>query len=785
MAKVDSEWAVRSARPEDARAVATRTRGPGAERPSLDAISSDFDEPKEQPLHVGVGGGSREVSYGQVMRATVNDLQHRLLLADPQADVYGLALERLMTAAGADRVCAFLNTVDNSDRRAYALHAEAVVAPELSLAGSDAEKPEAHEAFAPGLYDRLAAGEPFGSMTEFLPGRTAALLAAQGVEATLLLPLFVGGVYRGFLRLDRCDRDRLWSEDETSILVSAAGSISAAIERQQVVAKVVQRSHELAALLTTSRAITSSIDYDIVLQEVACAAGEALVCPQSVIWEYSGRSDVATYRVCYQRDAKPDAAVARVGETLWVSDYPGGMRAVRDGIVAEESLSDEDLSAENHARMMERGEKTRLSVPLVYHDEVFGMMILVETEHERRFTSDEVRMAQVIGEQAAASLHNARLHRREEDQHRWLAALAQATRVIGSRLNRIELLRDVAGLTTTALLVDRALVYEWDEHDAVFALRAADSGIVTVRDLADADAAIDDTVTAALRRGESVIQQRADVGLAPRTAARMAETGEQVVAWVPFRMEDEILGAMRVSQHAKDRPFGEDELSFARALGEHAAIALNNARLYAQIEDLAMKDALTGLANHRRFYDRLAEEIDRGRRCGTSVALLMLDIDDFKQLNDTYGHPAGDEVLRLIGGVMMEECRKGGDLAARYGGEEFCVILPDTSARRAPCDGADDPRAEAGSGGVGPDVDEAPAAEGHREGAAAVAERLRRCIAARGFPIGPDHGAVPVTVSIGIASCPETAQGMDELVACADAALYAAKRAGKDRVKVY
>ena len=207
--------------------------------------------------------------------------------------------------------------------------------------------------------------------------------------------------------------------------------------------------------------------------------------------------------------------MARVGETLWVSDYPGGMRAVRDGVVAEESLSDEDLSVESRARMTERGEKTRLSVPLVYLDEVFGMMILIETERERRLTPDEVRMAQVIGEQAAASLHNARLHRREEDQHRWLAALAEATRVIGSRLNRSELLHDVAALATTALLVDRALVYEWDEHDAVFALRAADSGIVTVRDLADADAAIDDAVTAALRRGESVIQQRADVGHAP------------------------------------------------------------------------------------------------------------------------------------------------------------------------------------------------------------------------------------------------------------------------------
>jgi GGDEF domain-containing protein len=780
MAEAQTGWAERSARLEHERAVASRERLRVGERPVLATIAN-LEEIEERRLYVAAGADVDDVSHGQTMRAAVNDLQHRLLLMDPQADVYDLALERLMTAAGADRVCAFLNGTDAEARREYSLHAEAVVSPEWSLVDDWAAVIQAHDDFAPGLFARLDAGEPFGSRTEFLPKSTAARLVEQGVEATLLLPLFFGGAFRGFLRLDRCDRARLWNEGQTSILVSAAGSISAAIERQLVVAKLVQRSHELAALLTTSRAITSSIDYDVVLEEVACAAAEALGCPESVIWEYSGHSDVATYRVCYEHDRGSAAAESLVGTTYYASDYPGGMRAVRDKVVAAQSLSDENLRPADRDLMTTCGEKTRLSVPLVYNEEVLGMMILIETEHERRFTPDEIRMARVIGEQAAAALHNARLHRREEDQHRWLAALADATRVISSRLDRVELLQDVAGLATAALLVDRALVYEWDERGADFIERAASAETPSTE--ATPKLAVDATLTAALRRGDCVIHHRADADLPPRVAAHMDQAGEQLVAWVPFRMKDETLGAMRLGDCSRDRRFAEGELSFARALGEHAAIALNNARLYAQIEDLAMKDGLTGLANHRRFYDRLAEELERGRRYDAPVALLMLDIDDFKKLNDTYGHPAGDEVLRQIGGIMRQELRAG-DLAARYGGEEFCVILPNTHAK-APRAGRRHASADEAGGGRDYAVEDAETLAGHCEGAAALAERLRGRIAACDFRAGPDDAPIAVTVSIGVSSFPRTADDMAGLVARADAALYAAKRAGKDRVKVH
>jgi GGDEF domain-containing protein len=773
MTDVRTGWAEQSAR-------AAHERARTGERPQLTAIAS-LEEAAEGTVPATRGPDVDEMSDGQVMRAAVNDLQHRLLMLDPQADVYTHTLERLMTAAGADRVCAFMNRTGHDGRDQYMLHAEATASPNMSLLGTAAAAPEAYEDFLPGLFERLAEGEPFGSRTEFLPSHTVDRLVAQDVEALLLLPLFVGGVFRGFLRLDRCDLGRLWSEGETGILVSAAGSISAAIERQETVAKLVQRSHELAALLATSRSITSSIDYDVVLNEIACAAAEALGCPKSLIWEYSGRSDVATYRALYQRDPRPSAGDSLLGTTYYAGDYPGGMQAVREGTVVQQSFSDGDLNDTDRARMTRWGEKTWLSVPLVYGEEIIGMMILTETERERHFTADEVGMARVIGEQAAAALHNARLHRREEDQHRWLAALAEATRVIASRLDRRELLKDVAHLAAQALIVYRAHVYEWDARSEVFRPRAA-AGADAEGAGALAPEGVDGAVARRLRDGELVVQSAGDPALSPHAAARMTGAGEQMVLWAPFRIGDETLGAMRLARSSRQGRFVEGELSFARALCEHAAIALNNARLYAQIEEQAMRDGLTGLANHRGFYDRLAEEIERSRRYGTPVGLLMLDIDDFKKLNDTYGHPAGDEVLRAIGRLMSDELRSGGDLAARYGGEEFCVILPNTAAHQS----SEDAAGEGASREADTGADEDAAADGgHHEGAAALAERLRRRIAACVFPLGPNGESARLTVSIGVASFPATAEQMDELVARADAALYAAKRAGKDRVEVF
>ena len=160
-------------------------------------------------------------------------------------------------------------------------------------------------------------------------------------------------------------------------------------------------------------------------------------------------------------------------------------------------------------------------------------------------------------------------------------------------------------------------------------------------------------------------------------------------------------------------------------------------------EEAALTDHLTGLANRRRFERQLEREVARTERYGHSFCLLYLDIDNFKNINDTFGHTAGDEALSGLGKMLREETR-GIDLAARIGGEEFAVIL------------------------VGTD----------QEGGLEVAERLREAIKTMPIPV-----AGHITASIGVAVCPSHAQNVRDLMAGADAALYEAKRAGRDRVQ--
>ena len=161
----------------------------------------------------------------------------------------------------------------------------------------------------------------------------------------------------------------------------------------------------------------------------------------------------------------------------------------------------------------------------------------------------------------------------------------------------------------------------------------------------------------------------------------------------------------------------------------------------------AVTDELTGLFNHRRFQEVMTTEVERARRYGQEMGLIMLDIDDFKRVNDTYGHLQGDLVLREVARVLRQSSREI-DEPARYGGEEMAVALPQTDL----------------------------------EGAFQFAERVRRRIEALDLPLLDGDGTLKVTASFGASSLgTSSGDGKDALVASADAALYRAKRSGKNR----
>ena len=191
--------------------------------------------------------------------------------------------------------------------------------------------------------------------------------------------------------------------------------------------------------------------------------------------------------------------------------------------------------------------------------------------------------------------------------------------------------------------------------------------------------------------------------------------------------------------------FSIQDLETAALLVGHAVVALENARLHRLVEQQALVDGLTGLANRRQAEDTLAAQLARVGRGGGSVALVFADLDDFKTVNDRYGHPAGDAVLCEFAAVLRESAREM-DLAARWGGEEFAVILPDTDA----------------------------------DGAVAYAERAREALQERTL-LTPAGGPLHLTASFGVATFPP-ASNQRELVAQADGALYEAKRGGKNRV---
>ena len=174
-----------------------------------------------------------------------------------------------------------------------------------------------------------------------------------------------------------------------------------------------------------------------------------------------------------------------------------------------------------------------------------------------------------------------------------------------------------------------------------------------------------------------------------------------------------------------------------------------NVRLYASMQEQARTDALTGLNNRGEFQRQLKEEEERSRRYNRSFSLLILDIDHFKTVNDSYGHQAGDEVLCALAARLREQSRPV-DHAARYGGDELVVILPETT----------------------------------NEGALAFAERLRTSIADTVVPI-TEGRTIPVTISVGVATFPTDAGSETALFAAADKALYAAKQGGRNRISRY
>ncbi len=556
------------------------------------------------------------------------------------------------------------------------------------------------------------------------------IMRRWGELSVLSVPLVFQDDVIGALTLVEKRAPRRFSPDDLRLLEILAVPAAVAVHNARMFRREAEQNRRLQALLAASRAMNSTIRLDELLATIARAARGALDTAEAAIDTYDPENDTITIVAYDPRDPKPGWE-EYLGRTYQLADYPADRAVLLSGEIVEEHVSDPALDERNRRAMLESDEKSMLTVPLVYEGVPMGLLVFIETETERRFTDEERELAAALGEQAAAAIHHAGLLEQTERQNRQLGLLLESTRAISTSVELDEVLAIVARTTAEALGAEQCQIQEYDAAaDTVTPVafwqrhteRLEPDSMHKTFSLAD-----EPEERAFLEAKQVVQQQRSDAELAGSTRAVMDKYGDLSYLNVPLVFGEQPFGVMVLVETELERRWSDEEVALARALGDQAAVAIEHARLYRRVQDQAITDGLTGLFNHRYFYERLEQEIARAKRYGTPVSLLMIDLDDFKAFNDRHGHLAGDAVLREMAEVLGSELRAKLDIAARYGGEEFAIILPNT-----PMIGLPETQMEMDLAGklAKAGAADAPPAPGHRHGAEEVAERIRRRVGA-------------------------------------------------------
>jgi diguanylate cyclase (GGDEF)-like protein len=431
-----------------------------------------------------------------------------------------------------------------------------------------------------------------------------------------------------------------------------------------------------------------------------------------------------------------DSAGVDTGEpTGYGSTLVERVRESRTSLVVTGS---EEGAALGSQSTMVHGLRSIMVSPLLVKGRLLGVVYLDSRVARGIFTGDDVELLVAVTHHFAVSLETARAAQLElavstAHRERDLAErLRRAVADLGATLDPDEVLRRLLSTVAGSLPVDRACV------------------VLTAGGTATVAAVLGGTARAAGATVEAEAVRMLRAGPGRGTATTRPDVvvyllGPAVDGWlaVGLTVRGEPHGVLVAGSSSTPR-FGDAEAEIAAALAAHGMTAYDNARLFRRVEDLAVRDALTGLFNRRHFFDLGARQFAAARRYTRPLAALMVDIDRFKAVNDTYGHAAGDAVIRAVGARIAATLR-GTDLLCRYGGEEFAIVLVET----------------------GKDPDQ-------------VGERLRAAVEEE--PVETDAGPVRVTVSVGAVELESEHATLEALLRAADGALYEAKRAGRNRV---
>jgi len=436
-----------------------------------------------------------------------------------------------------------------------------------------------------------------------------------------------------------------------------------------------------------------------------------------------------------------------------VEDNPmGGLKLKQDSpVVAWLKRESTILSARNldifpefQSVWQEEREEIQLAsvemfVPLMNSGKLVGVLAISDRRDGKFYAVEDIDLLESITPRVAASMEKEYFHERLKEEDQEVTLINHLTAIITSSMSIQEIFEAFAEELKKVVDIDWATIALIDGTELYFL-------------------ALSSTIGSAWQTGERIPLEGTATELACRERQAVYEPdlkrhhrfwtweshlklGVRSVVYLPLSVTDRSIGSLILASR-KPNAYSPRHIKLLEKVALQIAAPIENAQLYARLEQRSRMDGLTGLFNRRHFEERLKEEVSRHSRYGDVFSIFMLDLDNFKTYNDTYGHPAGDILLGQIGRIIKSSVRSV-DQAFRYGGDEFVVVLPQTAT----------------------------------DDAYVVAERVREQIAEE-----MKKRAVAVTCSIGLASYPTDGAVADELVDAADNALYHAKRTGGNRI---
>jgi len=481
--------------------------------------------------------------------------------------------------------------------------------------------------------------------------------------------------------------------------------------------------NKIAVLYDAGQAVLSTFDLDEVLQRILAIAHDYFHLRNVAIVLLDQRSQQLYVRSQVGWDEGQDKVRFPVGQGI------SGAAALK-----KQPVYAPDVNKDARYICSAKSTRSELAVPLMVRDEVVGVLDC-QSDRVDHFDPETIDLLTLFSTQASIALQNARLYSLEQQRARQLQAINAIAQQTTAVLELEELLDRVCELVQDAFRVSHVSLFLREDHDLVL---RAHYGTLTPRiPQGGRFPASNEPWASILASGntatESDLRSATTLKFFAESASRMR---------IPLVSFGQTLGILALDSSQPDA-FRDGDLQSLESVADICATAIQNAHYVERVKQLAYLDGLTGIFNRRFFELRIIEEIERARRYGTGMAVIMADIDQFKRLNDEFGHVLGDEVLRQASSLFHQQLRKI-DVVCRYGGEEFGILLTQTNADHA----------------------------------MKIAEKLRQMVASWQFPGVPRT----VTISAGTAAFPEHGTTRDELVRAADAALYAAKQAGRNRV---